>query len=96
MNISAEVEPTEYVSDVKIIHSIRMNIFNIILFKSVTVVATLCDDKDYVIDNKHIVIEGEEYANWSNDDSYLIDLVLAKLQLTKKVIDVPIDSDTPL
>lgn len=86
MNVSIEIEPSPYVPPVKIINRVEIRFFNIDLFKSVTVVATLCDDKDYIIDNKHITIDGEEYANWSNDDSYLIDLVLVKLGLTKKTV----------
>jgi len=31
------------------------------------------------IDYKEIVIEGEEYFNWGNDDKYIIDLVSSKL-----------------
>ena len=89
MNFSCEIEPSEYVYPVRIISRIEIQIFNIELFKSVTVVVILCDDKDYVIDNKHIVIDGDDYANWSNNDSYLIDLVLTKLGLTKKVVVVP-------
>jgi hypothetical protein len=31
------------------------------------------------IDYKEIVIEGEEYSNWGNDDQYIMDLVSQKL-----------------
>jgi len=31
------------------------------------------------IDYKEILIEGEEYSNWGNDDKYIIDLVSSKL-----------------
>ena len=86
MNFSCEIEPSGYIYPVKIINRVEIKIFNVELFKSVTVLATLCDDKDYIIDNKQIVIDGDDYANWSNDDSYLIDLVLLKLGLTKKVV----------
>lgn len=89
MNISVEINPFNYVTDVKIISRIEVHVFSIVLFESVTVMVTLCDDKDHVIDNKHIVISGDEYVMWSNDDSYLIDLVLTKLGLSKKSVVVP-------
>lgn len=31
------------------------------------------------IDYKEIIIEGEEYSNWGNDDNYIMDLVSKKL-----------------
>lgn len=91
MNFTFDVEPSCFIPPERIINHIQLSIFSIDLFKSVTVVVSLCDDKDYVIDNKQIIIEGEEYNNWSNDDNYLINLVLVKLGLTKKTIVEPID-----
>lgn len=31
-----------------------------------------------------VIIEGQEYQDWKNDDNYIIDLVMSKLGLTKK------------
>lgn len=31
-----------------------------------------------------VIIEGQEYQAWKNDDNYIIDLVMSKLGLTKK------------
>ena len=31
-----------------------------------------------------ITIGGEEYLGWNNDDNYIIDLILQKLELTRK------------
>jgi len=31
------------------------------------------------IDYKEIVIEGEEYSNWGNDDAYILELVSSKI-----------------
>jgi hypothetical protein len=35
------------------------------------------------LDIKMIIIEGEEYKKWGNDDSYLENLIYSKLGLTK-------------
>ena len=32
----------------------------------------------------NLVIEGEDYTNWGNDDSYLTDIILQKLNLEKE------------
>lgn len=31
-----------------------------------------------------ITVDGEEYLGWNNDDDYIIDLILEKLELTRK------------
>ena len=36
-----------------------------------------------LIDNKFFTLEGTDYTNWANDDTYIITYVLEKLNLTK-------------
>lgn len=36
--------------------------------------------------NKYVEIKGQEYEQWGNDDSYIFDLILQKLNLTKNNI----------
>ena len=36
-----------------------------------------------LIDNKFFTLEGTDYTNWANDDTYIITYVLAQLNLTK-------------
>lgn len=91
MNISIEIEPSEYVTAVKVIDHIKLQVLDLVLFQSVTIMVILCDINDCPIDTKIIRIEEDEYVMWSNDDNYLMDLVLAKLGLSKKSIEVPIE-----
>lgn len=82
-NIKANVEPCSYVFPARTIHHIELQVMNLVLFKSVTLLVSLFDENYYIIDNKTFTIADEEYTNWSNDDNYLLDLVLTKLQLNK-------------
>ena len=75
--IKIDVQDSSYVKT-NTINKVNIRIGNIELFKSVTVIASLFDNNT-LVDNKVFKIEGDEYTNWSNDDQYLIDLVLSKL-----------------
>ena len=75
--IKIDVQDLSYVKT-NTINKVNIRIGNIELFKSVTVIASLFDNNT-LVDNKVFKIEGDEYTNWSNDDQYLIDLVLTKL-----------------
>ena len=57
----------------------------VVLNSHATIIVHLLDANGNLLDNKFVKIEGEEYANWSSDDNYIVDLVLTKLGLTKSV-----------
>jgi hypothetical protein len=84
MNIKQQVELQNYITPVKTISSIEIQIINLVLFTSVNVMVMLYDANDNIIDNKYFTIEGAEYTDWASDDNYLLELILSKLNLTKK------------
>ena len=61
------------------ITNIKINIMSLELFKSVTIVVSLLNNNDNIIDNKIIKLEGNDYLNWNNDDNYIKNIVLLKL-----------------
>ena len=61
------------------ITNIKISVMSLQLFKSVTVVVSLFNNNDNIIDNKIIKLEGNEYSNWNNDDNYIKNIVLLKL-----------------
>jgi hypothetical protein len=61
------------------ITNIKINIMSLELFKSVTIVVSLFNNNDNIIDNKIIKLEGADYSNWNNDDNYITNFVLSKL-----------------
>ena len=80
-DISVNVNDSPYVKT-NTINNVVIRIVNIELFKSINVCASLYDNKS-LVDNKMFKIEGDEYNNWSNDDNYIVNLILNKLGMTK-------------
>lgn len=84
MNIKYDVIPTEYIQPIKIIYKIEIQILNLNLFQSVSIVVSLYDENDFIIDNKIINITGNDYLSWGNNDEWLIEYVFTYLNLEKK------------
>jgi hypothetical protein len=82
-NINVNVNDYNFVQT-SVINNIQINILKIELFKSMTLSVNLLSNNK-IIDSKLMNISGDEYSNWSNDDNYIINLVLTKLNLTKKL-----------
>lgn len=79
--INVNVNDSSYVKT-NTINNVIIRIMNVDLFNSITVCASLFENKS-LVDNKVFKIEGEEYSNWGNDDTYIVDLVLTKLGMTQ-------------
>jgi hypothetical protein len=81
-NIKVDVNDYNLVQT-SIINNIQINILKIELFIGMTLSVNLLSNNK-LIDSKLMTISGDEYSNWGNDDNYIINLVLTKLNLTKK------------
>jgi hypothetical protein len=80
-DLVVEVNDSNYVQT-NVINNIKINVNNLILFKSVSLFVNLLNNKN-LIDNKFFTLEGTDYTNWANDDTYIITYVLEQLNLTK-------------
>jgi hypothetical protein len=76
-----KLNPQE-ITSVKTINSVYIDVSSMVLGHSVTLSCYLKSDPNTVVEVKHLRIEGEEYKNWGNDDSYLLNLVFTKLGIT--------------
>ncbi len=85
MNVNVVPEP--YVRPSINITSIQVRVINLNLFQSVNVSVTLLSNNDYV-DSKSYTLEGDDYTNWGNDDTYIVNYVLNQLGLTQSGSDV--------
>ena len=81
MDIS--VIPAPYVKPSVDITSVQIRVMNLVLFTSVSINAMLMDNNNKFIDAKQYTLTGDDYTNWSNDDTYIVNYVLAQLGLTK-------------
>lgn len=81
-----DVQPTDVVrSCVKL----RMSINNFQLkATNCTVNVQKYDASNILIDIVNVFINDEEYAQWLNDDEYIINLVLTKLGMTPTSVEV--------
>ncbi len=76
-----QIQPTT-VTEVKNIHSFRVFVAGLELFKSVTVIAVLQDENGNSMTSRTFTFEGAEYLAWNNDDQYLVNKVAERLGFT--------------
>jgi hypothetical protein len=81
-NIKVSVNDYTFVQT-SVINNIQINILKIELFVGITLSVNLLSNNK-IIDSKIMNITGDEYNNWANDDTYIINLVLSKLNLSRK------------
>ena len=67
--------------------SLRIRVLSLTLGESVTLAVHLKYESkgNTIIDEKEVIIEGDEYLGWGTDDAYLIDLVKIKLKSIFKI-----------
>jgi hypothetical protein len=81
-DMNVNVVPTPYVRPSVDITTIQVRVTNINLFKNVNINVTLKSNNNFV-DVKSYILEGADYTNWGNDDTYIVNYVLNKLGLTQ-------------
>jgi hypothetical protein len=64
-----------------IVTSFKIELINIILFKSATFRILLYNDVDDLLEVSTITLEEENYLNWNNDDQYVIDYIKTQLNI---------------
>jgi len=67
-----------------LVSSFDMNVIVVQLNVQATVIVNTFDKDRNRLYEKQIIIEGEDYTNWGNDDDYLKNLVASKLGLQIK------------
>lgn len=78
-----QVDVNDFSLDAPVVTKIEMEVMEMVLDSHVTMMVRYLNAAGNVIDNKYVKIEGEEYNAWGDDDSYITNLVLTKLGLTK-------------
>jgi hypothetical protein len=63
------------------LNSITVDVFELKLFEYVKVACILYDLNNNPIDSRVYTLTGEDYLNWSNDDSYIINYCKKRLQM---------------
>ena len=89
-NIQTNQPIEEYVVQPAIVsRNVKLEV-EVILGARAIVRALFYEDNAYMGDNpiaqKILLIEGDDYKNWGNDDSYLERIVFEKLGIIKKIM----------
>ena len=77
MNTPLE-SPFEIVSK-QTITSFTYRVTELTLFHSATVLILFLDENENCVRTIQYVVEGDEYAEWSDDDQYIVDLIVEKI-----------------
>lgn len=59
--------------------SFTINVMELVLFTSVKVQAFMRNDNNVIIKAPVFLLTGPDYDAWSNDDTYIVDYVKARL-----------------
>ncbi len=83
---------------ISIINNVDIRITGLELGKSVNVNVIMKHDEQF-IKSADLTISGEDYDQWGNDDSYLENIILQKLDLSRKdepeVVVNPLTENVP-
>ena len=71
------------------INKFTVELERVVLFQFASILVILYDDDEKQVDFKRFLLEGDDYAAWSNDDKYIINYVKAKLQGRSTSVKVP-------
>lgn len=66
---------------------VRIDIYQVVLNWGFRSVCSMLDENKQVICNQDVVIEGDDYNNWTNDDE-MIQLILSKIGLLPEQVVV--------
>ena len=67
------------INTIKIVTQMEIIVLEIVLFTSVKLRVILYDCDKSIVNHKIIELKNEDYSNWKNDDSYIIDYVKSKI-----------------
>jgi hypothetical protein len=70
------------ITEVKNVHSFRVMVSSLELFKSVSVFVVLQDQNGSQVGSRSFTFEGAEYLSWNNDDQYLVNKVAERMGFT--------------
>ena len=80
---SIQVDINDVTLAAPVVSKIEMEVMEMVLDSHVIMVVRYLNADGNLLDNKSVKISGAEYNAWGDDDSYITNLVLTKLGLTK-------------
>ena len=75
------VVPKEFYNDIPVICAFKYSVKKLILNESITFTILLLDQNSKILQVTEVIMDGEDYKNWTNDDTYVINFISKKLFL---------------
>ena len=86
----SNILPFEIVSTITV-NRFEIDSIDIRLFTSAVIRVNLFDLNGFRASVKNVLMEGEDYANWGNDDQYIVTFVMNSLGFTPAPIVVVVE-----
>lgn len=77
-----DVQPKEIIKSYTV-ERLDISISDMKLNESVILNVLLITGDNELLESVNLTLTGEDYNNWSNDDNYIVDIVLEKLNMQK-------------
>lgn len=71
------------ITTTQVVKSIEIESGEVKLNQSASFVVKMLDENGRLVGIERVVISGDDYTNWGNDDSYVVELIMTKLGLTE-------------
>lgn len=71
------------ITTTRVVKSIEIDSIEVKINESAVIKVKQLDETGGLISIDRVTMDGTDYANWSNDDQYVVDFVLEKLGLTE-------------
>lgn len=88
-----EIKPIEKIIT-KVIKKVTVRVVELKLFTSVSISVYMYGDNKEFIERHLLVMDGDDYKNWNNDDEYLINYVFTKLNLERLPKPIVVEPET--
>lgn len=86
MDNQISVNITDFALEPVIATTIGFSVMELVLNSYVLIRVTFYNATNNAVKHEYVKIEGAEYAAWGNDDTYITDLILQKLGLTREAV----------
>jgi len=77
-----DVVPSPFVQPAETVTKFSYTVHNFIAFTSISISVMLFSSSGKLLDVQNIVMQGDDYAQWGNDDNYLIQFIASSVGLT--------------
>jgi hypothetical protein len=95
ISIAVSVIPKPFYEIQPMICGFNYKVRSLLLSESVSFSVILYDQFNKTLNIQTITINGEDYNNWGNDDTYIIDFICKKLRLIRNTTNMMAPNVTP-